>query len=55
VVDAKYLRFRGHAIKCMAGAARDARRDEYEQSAATAQDGKKVLDRQGIIFPVVEN
>jgi hypothetical protein len=54
VVDAKYERYGARIIKCMGCAARDAQSRDYEQSAQTGPDGKKLLDRDGIFFPVVE-
>ena len=54
VVDAKYVRFGAHTIKCMGCAARDAQQRDYERSAVKDSSGKELLDRDGIHFPVVE-
>lgn len=54
VVDAKYRRYQAKTLKCMGCAARDAQRRDYEQQARSTPDGGRLLDRDGIMFPVSE-
>jgi hypothetical protein len=52
--DAKYSRYGARSVKCVACAARDGQQRAYEASAVQTPDGKSLLDRDGIVFPVTD-